>query len=201
MQRILLTSFRTWLPHQKSNSSDDLLAAIAPLFALDTTCELVLWRHLPVDIALAAAEVKRAIAKVQPTALVCCGMAENRKGLAIEVQAFPVINPSQPSPEPSQSKAILSTANIPQLSKGLVATTLSYNAGKFVCEGLYYEVLSYLTQSPHPLPCIFVHIPLLTPENQEAIMADFCSILKNLDNSVDTPRCERAGILNSATDL
>lgn len=173
MQKILLTSFKMWLPHQKSNASDDLLELIYPISTLD----LVLLRHLPVDIDLAAKTVIKAIIQSRPTAIVCCGMAESRDSLAIEVQAFPADKSSSPN------QPLTTIVDLAQITQGLVTTTLSYDAGKFVCEGLYYEILNYLGRFSLPLPCIFVHVPRLTPENQLVIMAEFSLILKNLDNS------------------
>lgn len=178
MPKLLITSFTTWLPHQKSNSADDLLELIHPISTLD----LVLLRHLPVDINLATKEVIKAISQHQPSALVCCGMAESRDDLAIEVQAFAPHNYSSKR-ELDPNKPLATIVDLPQITQGLVTTTLSYDAGKFVCEGLYYEVLSYLYQSSPPLPCIFVHVPRLTSENQLVITAEFSLILKNLANS------------------
>lgn len=176
--KILITSFTTWLPHQKSNSADDLLELIFSLSTLD----LVLLRHLPVDVDRATKQVIKAIAQSQPTALVCCGMAESRDNLAIEVQAFP---PSKSSShlESHPPSPLTTTVELAQITQGLTTTTLSYDAGKFVCEGLYYKMLDYLGKFSPPLPCIFVHVPLLTPENQSVIMAEFSLILKNLANS------------------
>ena len=175
---ILLTSFDTWLPHQKSNASDDLLELISPISTLD----LVLLRHLPVDVDLATKAVIKAIIQSRPTAIVCCGMAENRDNLAIEVQAFPP-HKSSSHLESHPPSPLTTTVDLAQITQGLTTTTLSYDAGKFVCEGLYYKMLDYLGKFSPPFPCIFVHVPLLTPENQSVIMAEFSLILKNLANS------------------
>ena len=60
-KKILFTSFTTWLPHQKSNSSDDLLQEIQ--IAGDRNSFL---RQLPVDIELASKSVISKIAELQP---------------------------------------------------------------------------------------------------------------------------------------
>ncbi len=176
--KILITSFTTWLPHQKSNSADDLLELIFSLSTLD----LVLLRHLPVDVDRATKQVIKTIAQSQPIALVCCGMAESRDNLAIEVQAFPP-HKSSSHLESHPPSPLTTTVELAQITQGLTTTTLSYDAGKFVCEGLYYKMLDYLGKFSPPFPCIFVHVPLLTPENQSVIMAEFSLILKNLANS------------------
>ena len=194
MQKILITSFDTWLPHQKSNSADDLLKlllepslepSLEPLLEpfLELmhpipTLDLEPLRHLPVDINRSTKAVITAITKFSPRAIICCGMAENRKNLAIEVQAFPPFPSSS-----SLNKPLTTTVDLAQITQGLTTTTLSYDAGKFVCEGLYYEILRYLSKFSPPLPCIFIHVPPLTRENQSAIAAEFSLILKNLANS------------------
>lgn len=164
MQKILLTSFTTWLPHQKSNSADDLLE----LLQRNPQPSLYFLRKLPVNTNLAAQKVITAIEELQPQALICCGMAADRTHLTIETQAF----------SPDLTKVFPSTADLSQIMVKLNTTTLSDEAGKFVCEGLYYEVLYYLQKSP--IPCIFVHVPLLTPQNQLEILTDFNQILCNL---------------------
>ncbi len=57
-------------------------------------------------------------------------------------------------------------------------TQISHDAGKFVCEGLYYRVLKYLEQSQLFIPCMFVHVPVLTQENKNIIVQDFETILQ-----------------------
>jgi len=178
MSAILLTSFNTWLPHQQSNSSDDLLELVYQ----QSTLDLVLVRRLPVETNLAAQQVITAIDQLQPSAIVCCGMAANRTNLTIEIQAFPD-SYFPPAPGGTTPVPLPSTADLSQVMTGLKTTTLSDHAGKFVCEGLYYAALSHLRKSLKPIPCIFVHVPLFTPENQQEILIEFISILNNLVNS------------------
>lgn len=175
MQKILLTSFTTWLPHQKSNSADDLLGLVDRIPQL-SSLNLCLLRKLPVNTTLAAQQVITAIEELQPQALICCGMAADRTHLTIETQAF------SPQSNLTTAKPLTSTADLTQIMAELKTTTLSDEAGKFVCEGLYYEVLHYLQKSP--IPCIFVHVPLLTPHNQPEILTDFTQILHNLSIQV-----------------
>ncbi len=186
MPKILLTSFATWRSHQKSNSGDDLLELLLERISPVAAIDLELLRHLPVDIDLATKAVITTITKFSPRAIVCCGMAENSQNLAIEVQAFPPHTYScdrESHPESPTDHPLTTTVDLEQITQGLVTTSLSDNAGKFVCEGLYYNVLSHLSQFSPPLPCIFVHVPLLTPENRLELTTEFGLILKNLANS------------------
>lgn len=168
-KKILLTSFDTWMPHQKSNASDDLFDQISPGdFWPDA---LIFLRKLPVNEALAAKQAIAKIQEVQPDVVICCGMAEGRAILTVESQAF------------SHQDCLKTIVDLNQLVAELPHTAISHDAGKFVCEALYYSVLSYLNSVGQPIPCIFVHVPILHPDNMEAIAADFSAIVHRLDSS------------------
>jgi pyroglutamyl-peptidase len=62
-KKILLTSFQTWLPHQVSNSSDDLLTKIQEQ---EFAAVLTFLRRLPVDVALASSKAIAIIQTLQP---------------------------------------------------------------------------------------------------------------------------------------
>ena len=158
---LLLTSFTTWLPHQKSNASDDLLKIVAPINKHN--CYYL--RQLPVDTEKATKKAIAIIQKIQPSAIICCGMAESRDKLTIESNAR------------CQDNCIQTSVNLPQLISSLSHTFISNDAGQFVCEGLYYQILNYLQDSRLNIPCIFVHVPILTNANQSLILHDFNRII------------------------
>lgn len=162
--KILLTSFDIWLPHHKSNSSDDLLIEIGKLNSLPYS--LTFLRRLPVDVSKASDRVLTQIEELQPNAIICCGMAEKRKHLTVESNAT------------WEKDTIKTSVNLEQLVADLAVTKISHNAGKFVCEGLYYSVLKDLRDRSLKTPCLFVHVPLLTSDNLPIIMADFSLILQ-----------------------
>lgn len=166
MVKILLTSFQTWLPHQSSNSSDDLLEEIAKLNSLSYS--LAFLRHLPVDITGASERTITKINELQPDIIICCGMAESRYQLSVESNAC-------------RGDTILKTSlDLDRLIEGLIGTVISHDAGKFVCEGLYYSVLHHLQKTGMNKPTLFVHVPVLTPCNRDGIVADFQVILQRL---------------------
>ncbi|HEY9675986.1 MAG TPA: peptidase C15 [Waterburya sp.] len=166
MAKILLTSFQTWLPHQSSNSSDDLLEEIAQLNSLSHS--LAFLRHLPVDIAGASDRTITKINELQPDIVICCGMAESRYQLTVESNA-------------SRGDTILrNSLDLDGLIEGLVETVISHDAGKFVCEGLYYSVLHHLHKTGMKKHSLFVHVPVLTPRNIDGIVADFQLIMERL---------------------
>jgi pyroglutamyl-peptidase len=70
--------------------------------------------------------------------------------------------------------------DLEKLVAGLAATEISHDAGKFVCEGLYYQVLKYLRERKLNISCIFVHVPVLTPDNLPGIVADFQLIIEKM---------------------
>lgn len=163
--KILLTSFNTWLLHQISNSSDDLLNEIAKL---DTSSFLIFLKLLPVDVELASYYVITKINELQPNVIICCGMAESRSLLTIESTA-------------TCGEMVLTTpVNLMQLIIDTVAIEISNDAGKFVCEGLYYSILQYIIEQQLNIDCIFVHVPILTNQNLYSIVRDFQLIIKNL---------------------
>ena len=163
---LLLTSFTTWMPHQKSNSSDDLLEIVAS----NNLSQDYFLRQLPVNIELASTQTLRVIKKTQPQGIICCGMAECRKQLSIESNAT------------YNDNCLQTTLNLQALISQLSYTAISHDAGKFVCEGLYYRVLEYLEKSQLSIPCIFVHVPVLNLENKNIIVQDFQAILEYFSN-------------------
>lgn len=159
-KNILLTSFTTWLPHQQSNSSDDLLDIISQIHH---NLSLTLLRNLPVDIDKASGCVIDKIQEVQPNIIICCGMAESRNQLSIESNAC-------------CGEIVLRT----NIDLDLLVTEqiqISHDAGKFVCEGLYYAVLKYIIDHQLKIKCIFVHVPILG-ENKLTIVENFMLILQ-----------------------
>jgi pyroglutamyl-peptidase len=166
MQKILLTSFQTWLPHQQSNASDDLLEEVAKLDS--SSYYLTVLRHLPVDIPQASERAIAKINEVQPDIIICCGMAESRQSLSVESNA-------------TQGHNILKTSvNLDHLLADSIETIISHDAGKFVCEGLYYSVLNHTQLVSDKMRSLFIHVPVLTRNNSQIIQSDFELILNKL---------------------
>jgi pyroglutamyl-peptidase len=187
-KKILLTSFDIWLSQQESNSSDDLLLGLAKMASLSH--DLKFLHRLPVDVQLASSLVIAKINELQPDYIICCGMAASRSQLSVEVLAsrtstLPVESTNSADILPQESRNspenILQTrVDLEKLLVGTAGVEISYDCGKFVCEGLYYSVLDYLHQSQLSIECIFVHVPILNPENLPKIIADFIVIINNL---------------------
>ncbi len=164
--RLLLTSFQTWLPHQISNSADDLLETIQKQrFAEDS---LFFLRKLPVDVKLASGQVIKTIKAIKPTGILCCGMAESREKLTVESNAV------------CQEDCIFTLVDLNKMITCLAYTEVSHNAGKFVCEGLYYEILKFTQANTLKILCIFIHVPVLNPRNIDVVREDFTVIINFL---------------------
>ncbi len=169
--KILLTSFNTWLPHQKSNSSDDLLAKISQIKSLADS--LTFLRKLPVDAQKAANLAIAQINQLQPDTIICCGMAESRSKLTIESCAC------------CDTDMLKTAVNLEPLIADLATTEISHEAGKYVCEALYYAVLKHICDAQLTTKCIFVHVPILTSENTDKIVTDFVLIMRRLTTRRD----------------
>ncbi|MBD2357929.1 peptidase C15 [Tolypothrix sp. FACHB-123] len=165
-KRFLLTSFDTWLSDQQSNSSDDLLLEVTKLETLPH--HLTFLRQLPVDVQLASDRVIQKINELQPDSIICCGMAASRTQLTVEFCAS------------CQERVLQTKVDLEKLVAGGRGIEISHDCGKFVCEGLYYSVLDHLRQSQIRANCIFVHVPVLQPENLVNIVADFVLIINKL---------------------
>ncbi len=168
--QILLTSFDIWLSHHQSNSSDDLLGHICDIYSLPYS--ITFQRKLPVDFQLAPSQVIAKINSLNPTIIICCGMAESRQKLTVESRAF------------YGESMLKTTVNLKELVKNLAVTEISNEAGKFVCEALYYSVLKHCLENGLKTQVIFVHVPILTPDNQENIINDFLLIIRRLSSNL-----------------
>jgi pyroglutamyl-peptidase len=177
----LLTSFAPWKANHWSNSADDLLQdLLADLSYLETHPEthperklpltaLHFLRQLPVNFPVAQSIVTHKINQLQPNLVLCCGMAESRHKLSLESNAV------------CREQPLYTSVDLDVLVAGLTQTEISHDAGRFVCNALYYGILNYLKcYSPDTL-CLFVHIPVLTPNNRKGIVTDFWAILERLE--------------------
>ncbi len=168
---ILITSFSTWKPHHTTNSSDDLLHLLLKK-EVDSFHHL---RSIPVDFELSHQHVLTRYDELKPKVIICCGMAEERSKLNIESRAV-------------LDKQILKTSlDLDTLTADLSITEISHDAGRFVCNTLYYKTLEHLSLQEEDHHCIFIHVPLLTEENRDQLLADFILIIERLNSVISNP--------------
>ncbi|MGI0484644.1 peptidase C15 [Pantanalinema rosaneae CENA516] len=165
---VLLTSFDIWESHHVSNSSDDLIAAMLQRGWLSDTTHLL--RRLPVCFQFAPEQVIRKITELQPELVICCGMAEKRHQLTVE------------SNGKHQGEVLQTPIDLNRMVANLPMTEVSHDAGNFVCNYLYYSVLKHFQTMSLANRSLFVHVPVLHSNNQEAILQDFRSLLHSLQS-------------------
>lgn len=174
---LLITSFTTWKAHQTSNASDDLLVLLQKHQCLPTPVQLI--RHLPVHFQLAPAQAIAALYQHRPATVVCCGMAETRSRLNLEQYAY------------GHRERLATSIDLKRLTAGLQYTDISHDAGNFVCNHLYYELLSHISKQALNIQALFVHVPPLSTHNAEPIMADMASVLMRLsEHTMTVPAAE-----------
>jgi len=163
---LLLTSFAPWKAHQTTNSSDDLVLLLHDRGWLPATTQLL--RHLPVHFQLAPGQVISAMYQYRPTTVVCCGMAETRSLLNLERYGR------------GHRDRHETPIDLGAIAAGLQWTEISQDAGNFVCNALYYELLGHVQKHDLDIQCLFVHVPPLNEYNREPLMQDFAAILSQL---------------------
>ncbi|MGK7913769.1 MAG: peptidase C15 [Synechococcus sp.] len=164
---ILATSFRIWLPHQASNSSDDLLVRLQTQPCADAIAFL---RQLPVDTDLASRAIVDAIRTHQPRIILCCGMAENRKHLNLERYAR------------YGGTTLATSLPLDKLVQSLSHTRISHDAGTYVCNDTYYRLMQAIQQNGINTQALFIHVPILTSLNQHHLLNDLCTLVTTLKN-------------------
>ena len=163
--RLLLTSFTTWKPEQVTNSSDDVLLALEQV---GLPASIALLRKIPVDFAIAPQRAIAHFEALQPQGIICFGMAERRDRLDLERRAI------------GDTLVLETSLDLEALKQDLPFTTISDDAGRFVCNGLYLAMLQFLEHRYPDRFALFVHVPILTLENRDAILHDVWAIINRL---------------------
>ncbi|MBD2233427.1 hypothetical protein [Phormidium tenue] len=163
---MLLTTFAPWRAHQPSNAADDLIAHLQQQQQLPPGTTVL--RHIPVSFELAPIRVMAKLVELQSPVVVCCGMAEGRSHLHLERYG--------------KEKDIALETSLPLA--GLLTNTqlsgVSDDAGTYVCNHLYYQLLGAIAQHRWPTQALFVHIPPLTAATRPIFAHDLALILKRL---------------------
>ncbi|HEY9749672.1 MAG TPA: peptidase C15, partial [Allocoleopsis sp.] len=124
--------------------------------------------QIPVDFDLAPAQLLAKVDTLQPDIILCCGMAESRSLLTVE------------SNGKHADEVITTPLDLETLIANLPTTAISHDAGQFVCNWLYYSLLKYSRVQKLQSHCLFVHVPILTPQNLELVVSDFLTMMLRL---------------------
>jgi pyroglutamyl-peptidase len=166
---ILVTAFNPFGAHP-TNPSEILVRNLAArnLAAASTLI-------LPTEYAASARILTNAIRTLKPTAVLCLGLAEREPVLRLEL--FARNRSTSPAPDnaglirlnhpivPGAPETLPATLPYAAISAAWTARAiphrLSTDAGGFVCNHVFFHALHTLAQSPTPIPCGFIHLPLI----------------------------------------
>lgn len=126
--------------------------------------------QVPVNYQTAPIQVLGEIYRCRPRAVVCCGMAEKRVCLSLEQQAK------------KQKNYLQTQLDLTDLLADTRFSEVSYDAGDYVCNHLYYSVLEAIDSGKIDTSCLFVHVPMLTAHTWPLVQSDLSAVLKKLMN-------------------
>jgi pyroglutamyl-peptidase len=122
--------------------------------------------------------IKKKIEEVNPSAIMMMGQAGGRTSISFEKAALNLINariPDNNGSKPTDEKIFSDTPEgyfsnvdlekmILNLKKIQIPCYISYSAGTYVCNYLYYCVLNYIMSYNQSVKVIFIHLPFLTEQ-------------------------------------
>lgn len=158
--KILLTGFEPWGKHRR-NPSGEAVKILGKKLGIECLV-------LPTKYREAERQLIKAVNKIKPQMLIMTGLATTRKKISLEVIALNVDHAEEKDNAGekrwrkiiSKGPCVLATM-LPidklysKLKKAKIPVTISYQAGTYVCNHVYYIVLS---KFPH-IKSIFVHVP------------------------------------------
>lgn len=173
MKTLLITCFEPF-------GGDDVNASYEAVQGLPA--EIGGWKleklQLPVVFGTCAAPVLNALERIRPAAVLLTGQAGGRKAVTPEMFAhnlrfarIPDNEGNSPMDEPIDDGplALRSTMDVRMLSDAIkkagLPAEVSYSAGAYVCNDLYYQILRYAEKQAdsadpsRPLPVCFIHVP------------------------------------------
>jgi pyroglutamyl-peptidase len=168
LRRILLTGFEPF-GGESVNPSWQVAERFEDSLIGDLEIRVV---RLPVDCKRAARELKSAISRIRPTAIIGLGQAGGRTALSIEKVAinFADERADRESGERAQGKPIVRgapdayfarlpiAALIGAITARGIPAAMSLSAGAYVCNTVMYTALHTLRARPE-VPIGFIHLP------------------------------------------
>ncbi len=173
---VLVTGFGPF-PGVAVNPTQALALALDGRFVNGATVRA---RVLDVSFARAAQQLAQAVLATQPVALLHLGVAAGSTQIRLESQGAnriaadrPDIDGAWPSATCIDAQHPLDTAlatgvDLPSLADRLnrrgLPVQISDDAGRYVCNALYFASLAAQLRSMTPRPCLFAHVPLIDGE-------------------------------------
>ncbi|MBC7456727.1 MAG: pyroglutamyl-peptidase I [Bdellovibrionaceae bacterium] len=169
MAKIILTGFKPFMG-DLTNPSEIICSSVSSPHLIAQV--------LPVDFNQAFLDLKKTIELEKPDHVIMLGLASGRDRISLEKVAlnwneskYPdeagnCVNRSKINPA-NEPLALMTSFPINELQdfldKKKYPVQMSFSAGTYVCNNLYYKVL---TEFPE-LKSIFIHVPYFTEVNQE----------------------------------
>ena len=166
MDSVFITCFEPFGGRSSNASAEAVFALPSTIgsFELHRLC-------LPVAFRKAAERAIAAIDKLSPAAVICVGEAAGRTAITPEKVALnlrtariPDNAGFQPVDEPvieGGANALFSTLPVREMAEAIceagIPAEISYSAGTYVCNDLFYLVLDHLGDSG--VPAGFIHVP------------------------------------------
>lgn len=137
---------------------------------------------IPVVFGVAADRVIEASAEICPDVIISVGQAGGRDAITPEIlginlryASIPDNAENQPKDEPIEAggeNAYFSTLPVRKMAEAVnasgIPSRVSYSAGAYVCNDLYYTLLSHFGESSTRVG--FIHIPYSVEQNKEPSM-------------------------------
>ena len=128
--------------------------------------------ELPVAYDTCADQLETLIDTYAPDCVICLGQATGREGISLENTAVNVKASSMPDNEgvtfsgekiasdgPDSLSVNLPLKELANLLKNAgIPAKISYSAGTYVCNNLFYRLLRYVSENDPQLLCCFLHI-------------------------------------------
>ena len=167
---ILITAFEPF-GGDTGNTSATLLRAIAS--DSDSARYNISTRLLPVAYPAALDELLAAIEVTQPHTVICLGQDNSRGLISVEKVAINFCDFNIPDNSGKQPRdeavvvgapvAYFSTLPVGDLVQCMTSTgartQVSYSAGAYVCNALFYGLMHYIDENSLPIRAGFVHLP------------------------------------------
>jgi pyroglutamyl-peptidase len=168
--KVLVTGFVPWGKHRVTPSGE---------LASEVGGHL-----LPVDFVRASRKLRRLIRRNRPRAIVMMGLAPGRKRINLEVVALNLEHRRRGWKKIRKGGPLGLMSRLPvdrlllKLRQARIPATVSFHAGTFVCNRVFYEALSAST-----VPCGFVHVPPFRAMSRPRQLRAIRTILKALGGS------------------
>ena len=166
--RFLVTGFEAF-GSLKQNASWEAVSLLPNRLGDD----LIYTELLPVEYDRCARVLFSTADRIQPDAILCVGVAVGRDVISLEQLAFNVrasssrdnagVQYNGEKIDPDGPDSLSSTIRMKELAAMLqemdFPAKISYSAGSFVCNDLYYNLLRFIRSEAPTMPAGFIHIP------------------------------------------